>query len=230
MTESGPAFLDWITLAGALLLVMSLASSHLRRLPITSSVIYLILGVLIGPSGFGWLSLELSESSVWLERVTEVAVVISLFVGGLKLRLPVRNPAWTPALLLASPVMVLSIAAVAALGVFAFGFGLAEALLLGAVLAPTDPVLASAVTVNDAADEDRVRYGLSGEAGLNDGMAFPFVVFALEWARQGAGPWIGAWAAQRLLWAVPAGLLLGYVIGSGRRSARLRNAVFWRYQ
>ena len=91
----------------------------------------------------------------------------------------------------------------------------ALAILLGAILAPTDPVLASAVAVSDAADHDRLRYGLSGEAGLNDGMAFPFVVFALLWAREGGldGSWIRDWFLYRVVWAVPAGLLVGFGFG-----------------
>src|SRR5688572_20289538 len=61
-----------------------------------------------------------------------------------------------------------------------------------------------------------MRYGLSGEAGLNDGMAFPFVIFALLWAEHdGAGEWIMMWGLHRLLWAVPAGLLLGFLLGRG---------------
>ncbi|MCY7375134.1 MAG: cation:proton antiporter, partial [Pyrinomonadaceae bacterium] len=99
---------------------------------------------------------------------------------------------------------------------FAFGFDWAAAFLLGAVLAPTDPVLASTVSVNDAADHDRLRYGLSGEAGFNDGAAFPFVIFALMWADYDRlGGWIGGWALHRLVWAIPAGLLLGYFLGKG---------------
>jgi NhaP-type Na+/H+ or K+/H+ antiporter len=76
--------------------------------------------------------------------------------------------------------------------------------------------LAGTVKVNSAADHDRMRYGLSGEAGLNDGMAFPFVVFGLLWAEHGgAGGWIAGWTLHRLLWAVPAGLLLGFALGRG---------------
>jgi sodium/hydrogen antiporter len=86
--------------------------------------------------------------------------------------------------------------------------------LLGAILAPTDPVLASSVTVGHAQDNDRLRYALSGEAGLNDGAAFPFVMLGLLLL----GPelstlQVAAWATHRLLWAIPAGLLLGYVFG-----------------
>jgi NhaP-type Na+/H+ or K+/H+ antiporter len=61
-----------------------------------------------------------------------------------------------------------------------------------------------------------MRYGLTGEAGLNDGAAFPFVIFALLWGEQGgAGEWIGPWALHRLVWAIPVALVLGYLLGQG---------------
>jgi NhaP-type Na+/H+ or K+/H+ antiporter len=144
-----------------------------------------------------------------------VAVIIALFTSGLRLRLPLRNPAWSAARRLAGPVMLASIGGVAVVTHLAFDLPMWEALLLGAVLAPTDPVLASAVAVNDAEDHDRMRYGLSGEAGLNDGMAFPFVVFALQWRDAAPDTWLQGWFLHRLLWAVPAGLLLGFALGRG---------------
>ncbi|HLL20749.1 MAG TPA: cation:proton antiporter, partial [Kofleriaceae bacterium] len=109
---------------------------------------------------------------------------------------------------------VLTIAGIAAVAHLLLGLPFSAALLVGAVLAPTDPVLASAVAVSDARDCDRMRYGISGEAGLNDGTAFPFVVLALAWdAQGGAGDWLAGWALHRLLWAVPAALALGFVLG-----------------
>ena len=209
-------FLAWMALGAILLLAIALASPHIQRLPISTAAIYLGFGLALGPAGFGVARIDIREAAPWLERVTEVALILSLFVGGLKLRLPVRHPAWRAAYVLAGPVMLFCILGIA--GVLVAGFGLAAgpALLIAALLAPTDPVLAGAVSVNDAADHDRMRYGLSGEAGLNDGMAFPFVIFALLWMEHGgAGDWIPPWALQRLLWAVPAGLLAGYVIGRG---------------
>jgi NhaP-type Na+/H+ or K+/H+ antiporter len=138
----------------------------------------------------------------------------------------VRDPASVAAFRLAGPVMLATILGVALVARVVLGLDMAVALLLGAVLAPTDPVLAGAVSVNNAADHDRMRYGLSGESGLNDGMAFPFVPFALLWSEHGgAGSWIGAWAVHRLVWAVPAALLLGYTLGTvvGRLAIRLRS-------
>lgn len=220
------SFLGWMALSGALLLFMALSSAYLRRIPVTTSSIYLALGLAVSPVGFNLILLDFIESSRWLEHLTEIAVIISLFVGGLKLRLPFRNPAWSAAFRLAAPVMLASIVGVAVFARFVFALDWATAILLGAVLAPTDPVLASSVSVSDAVDEDRMRYGLSGEAGFNDGAAFPFVIFGLLlMSNDGIGGWIGEWALHRLAWAIPAGLLLGYFLGKtvGRFAIWLRS-------
>ena len=208
--------LGWMTVIGALLLFMALTSANVRRLPISTAVIYLVVGTLMGPVGFGLLRLDISKQREWMETLAEFAVIVSLFAGGLRLRLPLRHPAWRRAALLAGPVMLISIVGIAALTHAALGVPLFAAVLVGAVLAPTDPVLAAAVTVNDAQDHDLVRFSLSGEAGLNDGAAFPFVVFALEGLRAGGfGAWVYGWFASRVLWAVPAGLAIGYAMGLG---------------
>ena len=220
------SFLQWMVLCGGLLMVLALAPAYLRRLPVSTALIYLAVGVAVGPLGFGLLAIDLRQAAPWMEHLTEVAVILSLFVGGLRLRLPLRHPAWKAPVRLAGPVMLASIAGVALFAHYVLGIDPAMALLLGAVLAPTDPVLASAVAVNRAADHDRMRYGLSGEAGLNDGAAFPFVVFALLWAEHGEiGAWAGGWALWRLLWAIPAGLIFGFVLarGVGRLAIWLRS-------
>ncbi len=205
-----------MALIGVLLLVIALSSAWMRNVPITTSAIYLAMGALIGPLALGLVEINFVEWRVWFEHATEIAVIISLFVGGLKLRLPLRDGAWSSAFRLAGPVMIASICGVAVFSHYVFGFPWPVSFLLGALLAPTDPVLASTVSVNDAADKDRMRYGLSGEAGFNDGAAFPFVVFALTWMEYGrVGEWVGGWALHRLVWAVPAGLLIGYLLGKG---------------
>ncbi len=218
-------FLQWMALCGGLLLVLALSSAYLQRLPVSTALIYLAVGVAASPLGLGLLTIDLRQAAPWMEHLTEVALILSLFVGGLRLRLPLRHPAWRAAVRLAGPVMLASIAGVALFAHYAIGLDPPLALLLGAALAPTDPVLASAVAVNRAADHDRMRYGLSGEAGLNDGTAFPFVVFALLWAEHGEiGSWAGPWAVWRLLWAIPAGLFFGFVLarGVGRLAIWLR--------
>jgi sodium/hydrogen antiporter len=207
-------FLGWITIGGALLLTMALSSAWIQRLPVSTASIYLGVGILIGPWGFDLLRLDLTTPSAWFERFTELAVVLSLFVGGLRLRLPFRDHAWHAAWRLASVVMLVSIVGVAAIAWWMFDLPPALALLIGAVLAPTDPVLASSVTVGHSQDHDRLRYALSGEAGLNDGAAFPFVVLGLLLLEsQFSAADFTQWATIKLLWAVPAGLCIGFVLG-----------------
>lgn len=219
------SYLAWMAVSGALLLTMALSSAYIKRLPISTSLVYLALGVALGPLGFGVVSIDLGGGAAWFERLTELAVIVSLFVCGAKLRLPLSAPAWHAPLRLAGPLMLLTIAGVTACAYFMFDFPLGAALLLGAMLAPTDPVLASAIAVESASDHDRMRYGLSGEAGLNDGMAFPFVILGLLWLEHGGpGRWLSGWALHRLLWAVPAGALFGYVLGRllGRLAVHIR--------
>lgn len=210
-------FIGWTFVTGLFLLLVAVGSAYLRVLPASDSLIYLLVGLAVGPLGLKLISVDVLRDANWLERLTEVVLVVSLFVGGLKLRLPPRAPAWRAAFWLAGPVMVLSILGVALVSHLFLGLTLASALLLGAALAPTDPVLASEVSVGDAGDRDRLRYALSGEAGLNDGTAFPFVVLALGLIAQGGGwgGWVWGWAIERVLWAVPAGLGLGFALGFG---------------
>ncbi|WP_053179680.1 cation:proton antiporter [Pseudomonas kilonensis] len=221
-------FTVWVAVLGAVLLTLALTSSYLRWMPVTTSAMCLVLGVAIGPMGLDVLKLDISDSSVWMEHLTEVAVVFSLFVSGLKLRLPLKNRTWRVAFGLAGPVMILSIAGLCLALHYLFGLSWGVSMLIGAILAPTDPVLAALVQVNDARDDDRVRFGLSGEAGLNDGTAFPFVILGLLMLRDDGSGFLGEWLLRNVLWAVPAGLLVGYWMGRGigklTLSMRIKNA------
>jgi NhaP-type Na+/H+ or K+/H+ antiporter len=148
--------------------------------------------------------------------VTEFAVVISLFTAGLKLRLAGSDRRWQAPILLAALAMVLTVGGIAAVAVPTLGLSLGAAVLLGALLAPTDPVLASDVQVSHEHDAEPVRFSLTGEAGLNDGTAFPFVMLGL--GLMGAheiGAYGWRWFAVDLVWAVAAGLGVGTVCGAG---------------
>ncbi len=210
-------FILWMAVLGTVLLTLALTSSYLRWMPVTTSAVCLLLGIGIGPLGVDLLHMDLKDSARWMEHLTEVAVLFSLFVSGLKLRLPLHHRTWRIAFGMAGPVMLLTILGIClALHVlFELSWGLS--LLVGAILAPTDPVLAGLVQVNNAQDYDPLRFGLSGEAGLNDGTAFPFVIFALLFIQHGGfdGQWFNGWVVMNLLWAVPAGLLIGYWMGRG---------------
>jgi len=210
------SFIVWVAMLGAVLLLLALTASYLRWVPVTTSVVCLALGIALGPSGLGLLQLDLAKASGWVEHLTEVAVLFSLFVSGLKLRLPLRSRNWRIASMLAGPLMLMCIGGVSVLLHYGLHMSWGLSLLIGAILAPTDPVLATLVQVNDAQDYDRVRFSLSGEAGLNDGVAFPFVILGLLLLQNTQGEqWLMDWLVQDLLWAVPAGLLCGYWMGRG---------------
>ena len=210
------SFILWVAVLGAVLLTLALTSSYLRWMPVTTSAVCLVLGAAIGPAGFGLLKLDTADASIWMEHLTEVAVLFSLFVCGLKLRSPLKHKNWRIAVGLAGPVMLLTIGGVCMLLHYALQLSWGASVLIGSILAPTDPVLAALVQVNDARDDDSVRFGLSGEAGLNDGIAFPFVILGLLLLQHEGNPgWLGDWVLRSLIWAVPAGFLTGYWMGRG---------------
>ncbi|MBD8473028.1 cation:proton antiporter [Pseudomonas sp. CFBP 8770] len=209
------SFILWMAVLGVLLLMLALTASYLRWLPVTTSAVCLAFGVAIGPMGLGLFTTDFKDTASWLERLAEAAVLFSLFSTGIKLRLSLGRSAWRAAYMLSGPVMLVSILGVCLVAHYGLGLSWGVSTLLGAMLAPTDPVLASMVQVNSAQDFDRVRFGLSGEAGLNDGTAFPFVILSLLMLHHGSldSHWLGQWALENLLWGVPVGLLVGYGMG-----------------
>ena len=215
----------WFVVAGLLLTLMALARTTLSRLPLSSAQLYLLVGVGVGPLGIGLLVVDPLESAKALEIVTEVAVILSLFAAGLKLRTPLSDGRWRLPLRLALVSMTITVFGIALLGVYGLGLPWGAAVLLGAVLAPTDPVLASDVQIEDPDDADRLRFSLTGEAGFNDGAAFPFVMLGLGLlGLHDLGEWGWRWVAVDLVWAVLGGLAIGAALGVavGRLVVHLR--------
>jgi NhaP-type Na+/H+ or K+/H+ antiporter len=183
-------FESWYLVIGALLVAVSLVSSVVRRLPLTTTLLYFGVGMMLGPLGFRVARIDPLQHFDWLERLAELGVIVSLFTAGLKLRTPLRHKDWAIPFRLAFLSMGLTVGIITVVGVFGLGLPVGAAVLLGAILAPTDPVLASDVQLESAADRDKLRFNLTGEAGFNDGTAFPFVMLGLgywdctKWVRQ----------------------------------------------
>ena len=208
-------FAIWSLIIGVLLITMVLSGTLLKRLPLSTAMLYLVAGITLGPAGWAILSPHPVDHSAILEGVAEVAVLISLFSVGLKLGLPLSNRHWLLPLRLAFVSMPLTIALIATISLLLLDLPLGAAILLGAILAPTDPVLASAVQVESSGDRDRLRFSLTGEGGLNDGAAFPFVMQGLGLLGLhdlGTGGW--RWLLVDLIWATAGGLLIGGTLGA----------------
>ena len=107
--------------------------------------------------------------------------------------------------------MVVVVACVAAIGYWALHMPLGAAVLLGAILSPTDPVLASDVQVRHADDRERSRFALTAEGGINDGTAAPFVILGLGLLNiKDLGSYGLHWVAVDIVWAIAAGLIIGW--------------------
>ena len=208
------SFEAWCAVAGALLLGVALTRNLLKNWPLTTSAIYLGVGILLGPLVLNYLHFEPFKHTALLERVTEVAVIISLFSAGLKLRLPFEDGRWKGPLRLALVSMTLTIGLVTLVGYYWLGLSLGAAVLLGAFLAPTDPVLASEVQTRHPEDFDELRFSLTGEAGFNDGTAFPFVMLGLGLlGLHELGDFGWRWVAVDVVWAIAGGIGVGALLG-----------------
>lgn len=214
-------------LAGLALLLAVVLPVALSSLAISSPIVLVLAGALIGllplPEG---VSAAPVDNPVFTEHLTEFCVLVALMGVGLALDRPldIRSWAswkrWDTTWRLLAIAMPLSIAAVAVLGWWAMGLAPAAALLLGAVLSPTDPVLASDIQVagptsgeetDEEIDEsDEVRFALTSEAGLNDGLAFPFVYAAIFLVTMGG---VAEWGLRWLAWELVGKVVIGVAVG-----------------
>lgn len=213
-----------LLLIGAVLLAMSLAQTLVARLPLSPALLYLAVG-------WGAASLaspplpepDLMAHATLLRVLAEIAVLLSLFAIGLKIRVAATWAAWRVPVLLASSSMLWAVALATLWAAWWLPLAWPMAFLLAAILAPTDPVLASDVQTHGEHDRDALRLSLTVEGALNDGTAFPLVMLALgllgvhELGSNGL-----RWLQLDLLWSVGAGVALGVACGRAIGWALLR--------
>ena len=207
----------WSAVIGLLLILMALGDSLLARLPLSTSMLYLAFGAAISPLWLDWTHDRADLARQARSSGSPRSSCCCRCSGsGLKMSLGLGDGRWLLPLRLAIVSMLVTVALIAAAGVAWLGLPLGAAILLGGILAPTDPVLASDVQVAEPGDRDRLRFALTGEAGLNDGTAFPFVMLGLGLlGLHELGPSLWRWFAVDVLWGV--GGRLG--IGAGARHA-----------
>ncbi|HVM15639.1 MAG TPA: cation:proton antiporter [Egibacteraceae bacterium] len=204
----------------------------------------------IGLVAFGYVAFALPlgfdfpdpiEQGPATERLTELGVIISLMVAGLTIDRVPGLRSWSTTWRLLAVTMPLTVGGVALLGWGIAGLVPASALLLGAVIAPTDPVQGKDVEVGapqegsedeeteehdhtEAGEEDEVRFALTSEAGLNDGLAFPYTNMAIAMAIAGAQPgnWFGAWVTVDVGYKLGVALVMGVLVGRALGALLLR--------
>jgi len=207
--------------AGIVVTGMAVLPRVLDGRPFSTPLAVLGFGLLVTMLPIGIPRFDPIRDGEFVEYLTEFAVLVALMGAGLRIDRAVGWRRWRSTWLLLAVTMPLTIAAAALLGWWALGLGPAAALLLGAALAPTDPVLAADVQVGPPGqgpeEEGRVGFSLTSEAGLNDALAFPFVnaaiAMALAGAGAGVGSWLGHWVLVDVLWKLAAGLAGGWLVG-----------------
>jgi len=200
-----------LLIIGLLLLGVTLGSGWIERLPLSYALIYLIVGIFLGSYGVG--IIDVRPNAQFLERLTEFVVIVSVFGCGLKINRPLKLWAWQSTIRLIGLLMPISIAAIALLSHYVLGMDWGAAVLLGAILAPTDPVLASEVQLAHVEDKDELRFALTSEGGINDSLAFPFVYFGIYYFKDpNLNNWFKNWVAIDLFWALASGIVMGILV------------------
>lgn len=206
-----------LTGVGVLIALVAWLPLVLKKLPLSLPIMCIAIGAALGRYAPTPAIPLPSEYPAFVEHFTELVVIIALMGAGLKIDRVFGWKRWAVTWCLLGPTMLMTIAAVTAIGVWLLALPLPLAILLGAALAPTDPVLAADVQVGPpkSGEEDEVRFGLTSEAGLNDGLAFPFVHLAvlLAAASLTGEPWATKWVLHNVVWEVVAGIAIGWLVG-----------------
>ena len=204
----------WFLLVGLLMLTRGLTTTTLKKLPFTSAIVYLAVGILLGPTLFNLFYFDPLKQSGLLEVLTEIAVLISLFSAGIKMPVPATWVKWRAPVRLAWVSMTITVALIAVFAHFVLGMPVGAGILLGAILAPTDPVLATDVQTRHPGDKDQLRFTLTCEAGMNDGTAFPFVMLGLGMlGLHELGDFGWRWLAVEVVWATVGAIAIGVIGG-----------------
>ncbi|WP_026462692.1 cation:proton antiporter [Adhaeribacter aquaticus] len=210
-------FILVITVIGLAALAMAWLPSLLQNAPFSYAMIFLGLGYLLYKIPLNLPAPDPLKYNNLTTRLTELGVITTLMGTGLKINRDVSLKNWKIPLLLVSVTMLLCISFLGFMGWWVLGFTPAAAVLLGAVMAPTDPVLAADIQVGPPSEEqeDHVRFSLTSEAGLNDGVAFPFTWLAvtLALASQTGEAWFWPWFWDDLIYKIVCGVASGYFLG-----------------
>ncbi len=205
----------YYTLIGAAFMGLTFQPAFRNKMLYNIPIIYVLVGIigaLIGLPVINPMGTEIEAKIV--EHASELIVIISLAGAGLSIDLKARWKTWQPTWRLLAIAMPLTILCVTWLGINLAGLSVAGAVLLAGALAPTDPVLARSVSVGSPhSEQDGTRTALTSEAGLNDGLAFPFIWLAVGLAlATGDFSW-GNWVLEDVVYRIATGVIAGLAVG-----------------
>ena len=206
-----------LLLIGLIILLAAMVPNLLKNKNISEPIIYLAIGILIYLFGNDYNYLASLNDKKVIEEITEFVVIIALTNAGLKIKNPFSWKTWKYSFWLLIITMPLTIIASAFISSWILGFAPAAAILFGSLISPTDPVLASDLQTSKPSEKDisKTRLALTSEAGINDGLAFPFTYFALFLATRGNhySEWIGEWFLVDFILKTVIGIIMGLVLG-----------------
>lgn len=211
------SYVSVLTILGVIILLAAWLPMVLRRLPLSLPIFCILIGLGLSVTPLAPFAVNPLENRELTMRFCELVVIIALMGAGLKLDRRIGWRSWNVTWRLLGIAMPLTIIGISLIAWWLLGVPIASALLVGAALAPTDPVLASDVQVGPprSGEEDDVRFSLTSEAGLNDGLSFPFIYLAIAMA--GASSFGAAslfdWFTHDVLWRLISGVALGWVTG-----------------
>lgn len=199
---------------GGLILLAAWLPLLLKKLPLSLPIICIGLGLLLSMTPWFQASQSRLTHDPTLEHLNEGIVLIALMGAGLRLDRKFGWRRWKSTWILLLAMMPLTMLAVFGAAHWGVGLSTAAALLLAAAIAPTDPVLAADVQTGPPTqgEDGETRFGLTSEAGLNDGLAFPFVALAVS-VQQGTVDWVH-WSLIEVASDLALGVLIGWVLGS----------------
>lgn len=207
----------YLIAVGIITLLAAVIPNVFDKKRLTPPIIYIFIGTIIAFAGRKYTDFDVMQHTDIIRRVSEFVVIIALTNAGLKIKKPFAWETWKYSFKLLIITMPLTIICAALTGWWLLNLAPAAAVLFGALIAPTDPVLASELQTSRPSKKDlsKIRLGLTSEAGLNDGLAFPFTYFAIFMAAEGNDymQWIGKWFYIEVLYKIAAGILIGFITG-----------------
>ncbi len=208
-----------LAVVGGLVLVLGLLSGLVRRSFLSEPLVALLVGVLLGPAALGLLDLlNWGHQETILEQAARLTLAVGLM--GVALRLPKGEPSrhWRSMAVLLVLVMPLMWLTSSLMAYLILGLPFFVALLIGAVITPTDPVVSSTIVVGEVAEKNLpadIRHTLSAESGANDGLAYPFVFLPILLLAHPPEEALLHWLTHTVLWEVGVAVIFGALIGYG---------------